>query len=128
MIKKLNSSRLTILSAIAAMSAVLATSLTHVTNGINFFIATEISYDIVRVGVLAILVSLLFIKAPRSMAMRIFLGIIAAVVFISSTWMLLNYQMQMIDTFVFIISAIVFAIEALEPELGPRVVLNSQTD
>jgi hypothetical protein len=114
--KKIDSSKLTIISTIAALGAVLFTSLAQVTNGINYFIASETSYDIVRVGAIAILVSLLFIKAPRSMAMRLFLGLVASVMFFGSVWVLLNYQMLMIDTFVFMAVAIVFGVEALEPE------------
>lgn len=115
-LKRFDSAKVTILSTIATLVAVLYTSFTHVTNGINFFITPDISYDIVRAGAVAILISLLFITAPRSMAMRLFLGLIATVLFAGSIWLLLDYQMLLLDAVVFIAVAIVFCIEALEPE------------
>ncbi len=110
------STKTTIVIVAAALTTVLATSIFHLENGIHYFISMSAVYNAVREGALLVLVSLLFIKPPRSILMRLFLGATGIMLHIGSVYLLLGYAMNLVDAFVFMAVAVVFMVEALEPQ------------
>lgn len=114
------STKLTVTIVMGAALMVLATSVLHLENGINYFIVSSAAYDLMRAGALVVMLMILVTTPPRSAAMRTFLGLAGASLHIWSVAMLLQYQMQLFDGALFMAIAIIFEITALEPETAPR--------
>lgn len=75
---------------------------------------TTVSYEIIRGVLLAALIAVLVSKPPRSPYVRYFLGGVATSLAMVAGVMVLNDTGHIIDVIVFIESAIILALEALE--------------
>lgn len=84
------------------------------------FINTSLTYNMVRIGALLVLIGLLFIKPPRSVSVRAFIGAAGIALHAWSINALLNSTGIFLDALVFMAVAIVFEVEALEPQTATR--------
>ena len=103
-------------AAITAFSVALSTAAAvFQLDPITLFMNTSLTYTFIRLGALAVLVSLLFIKPPRSTAMRAFLALSGVAL---HGWCVntLLATSSVFDGFVFMAVAIVLEIEALKPQ------------
>lgn len=81
---------------------------------LQLFASSDPVLQIVRVGIIGLLLTLLLIAQPRSIYLRVMLGGASVFLAIGSVSLLLHYLIGMLDVVVFIQVAIIFAIEALE--------------
>ena len=77
-----------------------------------------------RLAIVVMLLSLLFTNPPRSRSFRAVLGVFAAVVFTGSLTLMFRYQIGFIDALLFVETAIIVAIAALETPV--RISVKSQ--
>ena len=75
---------------------------------------TSFAYTILRAGIIALLISILVTKPPRSLALRGMIGSWSFLLFVQAVEALLSYELRLLDGIVFIKVAIILAIEALE--------------
>ena len=113
------STKITIGTTALVVAAGLAASALHL-DIIRYFITTTPEFNLVRVGTLVMLVSLLFTKPPRSLYMRVLLGAAGAAFHVWSINALLNTVGASLDGLIFMAVAIVLEVEALEPQTAPR--------
>ncbi len=110
--------RTIIVAVLATLAAITATSLTASHNLIYDFITNTNYANIMRISLMAILVSLLVIRPPRAAAFRVFLGGLA-VTLLGLSWYGLNtYTLSLIDAVMLGQVSLIFATEALENGLA----------
>lgn len=114
------STKLTIITVALAVGSVLGASLLQLDNGLQYIIDYGMAYNALRVAILVLLMTLLFVRPPRPVAMRLFLGAAGVMLHVGALYLLFSYSLSMLDAFVFMAVAVVFAVEALEPETAPQ--------
>ena len=110
----MNSNKTIILATAVTLAFVLAVSHTTLVPGINLFIGHGAGIDATRALILTLLLSLLVIKVPRPMALRLVVGITSMSLVVGSIYLLGNYQLALLDGLLFITLASVLGFEALE--------------
>lgn len=74
----------------------------------------SLMFAVLRAVLGVLLVGLLVTDPPRSLILRSVIGTTSVLLVIISTYLLLNFQMFLLDAVVFLQVAIIFGIEALE--------------
>lgn len=82
-------------------------------------VETSVAYQIIRAGIVVLLIGLLVTYAPRSAVFRLTLGVWALALAATALQLLFTYQMNFLDAVVFTELAIIFGIEALETRSIP---------
>lgn len=75
---------------------------------------TTMTFTILRSVVCVLLIGLLVTNPPRSIVLRNIIGASSVFLLILTSYLLLNFQMHLLDAIVFVEVAIIFGIEALE--------------
>lgn len=109
------STKITIATTASVVTASLIASVFHL-DLITMFIDTSLTYNLVRIGAILVLLSLLVIKPPRSLSVRAFLGAAGIALHAWSINALLYSNGIFLDALVFMAVAIVLEVEALEPQ------------
>lgn len=110
----MNSNKTIILATTVTLALVLAMSQTNIVPGISLFIGQGAAIDAIRAIALTLLVSLMFIKVPRPMLLRVVLGISSVALVVGSIYLMGSYQLELLDGLLFITIASVLGFEALE--------------
>lgn len=105
-----------VVSVLAALllGAVLASTLYYPVAGLQYLVTESWSYTGIRIVLLAVFAMMFVTQPPRAMAVRVFLGLVAALLFGVSVSLFFAYEMKVIDALIFMCSAIVIGVEALE--------------
>ncbi len=109
------STKVTIVTTICTVAAVLAASILHL-ELVSLFMNTSPTYNLIRAGTLFVLVALLFVKPPRSFSIRAFLGVAGIALLSWSTNALFNTTSTFLDGLVFMAVAMVLEVEAFESQ------------
>ncbi len=75
---------------------------------------TTTTFAALRAVVAVLLVGLLITNPPRSIVLRSIIGVTSLLLVSISTYLVMNFQMYVLDAVVFLQVAIIFGIEALE--------------
>lgn len=96
---------------LVAVTAAIAFGVAH-----PLLLITEqgIWYQLIRLALVGLLLALVFTDPPRSLYFRVTLGVFAAALFAGPLAMMLSYQIGIVDSMLFSLVAIIFAIEAIE--------------
>lgn len=103
-----------IISLIIIIVASGLVSLFHLDPFMDAFIGGGFVYNMFRASAVALLVILLVSNPPRSLHMRALLGVGSMSLIGLMMYQFSIYQLHLLDAFIFIELAIIFAIEALE--------------
>ena len=116
--------RLIILSTIVFLAVIGISA--HLSNDalVQAFAGNSVLLQGVRAGIIALLVSFLFIEPPRSILFRAFLAVASVGLFVGVSTLLLDNYMAPLDAVMFVEVAIIFAIEALEMPFVTRAATN----
>lgn len=87
-----------------------------INNGVDLFINHSTMFMYVRLGLIGALALLFFTQVPRSIATRMFVGIISAILLLANAYYVLDATMAPLDGMMFSVVAIILGIEALEYE------------
>lgn len=114
--------RFIIAGTIALLAAVTVGTAISQDSLLEVFAANDMLSQLIRVGLIGLLVTLLVTSPPRSMEFRTSLAVISACLTFGVALMLSNYQVAMLDAVLFVEVAIIFALEAIEsPVLVPKI-------
>lgn len=103
-----------ILMLIGLVGASFVISVSDIDPIMHAFLAGGVAANVLRLGILALLVMLLVTNPPRSLRIRL-LSIAASAMMVGlCMFQLLSYNAFVVDAIIYIELAIVFAIEALE--------------
>ncbi|MEO5499681.1 MAG: hypothetical protein ABIR46_04235 [Candidatus Saccharimonadales bacterium] len=75
---------------------------------------TKMTFTVLRAVVCILLIGLLLTNPPRSIVLRSIVGAGSVFLLIMISYLLLNFQMYLLDAIVFLEVTIIFGIEALE--------------
>lgn len=96
---------------------------------IMWLAGASLGFEIIRAGLIIILAILLFSHPPRALYFRYTIGAIALALCIATVALAVDYKINLFDMIIFIETAIIFGIEALEmPFEYPMVLAPKQTD
>lgn len=79
-----------------------------------YLASTAMTFTVLRAVVAVLLIGLLFTNPPRSLALRSIVGFTSVFLFVMNAYLVMNFQMFLLDAVVFLQVAILFGIEALE--------------
>lgn len=105
----------TVVTVATALSFVLLASLLKL-DALQSLIAYGIQYDLLRIALLGGLVAVLVTSVPRSLLVRSVLGVGGAALHIAAVYMLMNYQIGLLDGLVYMAAAVICEVTALEVE------------
>ena len=80
---------------------------------------TSVTYQVLRVAIVLLLVSILVTKPPRSLKVRAMIGGWSFLLAVQAVEALFSYQLRLLDGLVFLEVSIILAIEALETRQIP---------
>ncbi len=110
----MNSNKTIILATITTLILSIIVSITGAVPGLSLFLGNGLVLDIARVSMLILLITLLIIKVPRPVMLRVVLGASSVILLVGSIYMLGAYELQLLDGLIFITIASVMGFEALE--------------
>ncbi len=93
-----------------------ATTFYGIENGVNLLINPSEPFMYLRIGLIGALLLLFFTRVPRSIATRLFTGILAGALFIVNGYFMMSNSLMLLDGMMFALVAIILGIEALEFE------------
>lgn len=106
---------LLIAGTIALITTLFVGGVWHPDSLLMVFASTEAIQGILRLGLMLLLGTLLFVRPPRSLRFRIVLVVASAILFAMFLWTLFGSGGYMLDAFVALEVAFIFLLEALEP-------------
>lgn len=112
----MNTKKLLIYATSVLVGAMLISGLYDPDSPLMWLASTSNEYAYMRAALIGVLVTLLITDPPRSMYFRSFLAGFAAVLFVSTVLLVNAFTIELIDAVIFIEVAIIFMIEAIEPE------------
>lgn len=110
--------RLIIIATIAFLVGIGISTATIQDPVLQAFASGDIASQVVRVLLIGLLTSFLFIEPPRSIHFRAFLGVASVALAVGVCTMMFKYIMAPLDAVMYVEVAIIFAIEALELSHG----------
>lgn len=118
-----------IVGTILLTTALLVSGTYFPNSPVMWLAGTSIGFEIIRAGLIVILAVLLFSHPPRALYLRYIIGAVAAALGVATVTLVLNYTINLFDMIIFIETAIIFGIEALEiPFEYPAVLAAKQTE
>lgn len=118
--------RLHLIAIIILLASAMVAALSGTMHGYDFIMSDAMTHNILRATLLVALVAILFTKRPRSIVMRSFCAMTAAVVLGVSLSQAADSQLGIIDTATYFLCSFVLLIEALEPEQRREIVFSDQ--
>lgn len=112
----MNTKKLLISAMVVLVVAMLLNGLYYPDSPLMWLAATSNEYAYMRAALIGVLVTLLITDPPRSKAFRVFLGVFASTLFVSTALLINAYTIGILDAVIFVELAIIFMIEALESE------------
>jgi hypothetical protein len=106
--------RLIISTTIAFLAVVTIGTMIQPDDALTALAAGDTLSQVVRIMLIGLLTSFLFIEPPRSMHLRVFLGGASIALAVGAVSLVPSYVIGIIDAVLYIEVAIIFAIEALE--------------
>lgn len=106
--------RLIISATIAYLAVVTIGTMIQPDQVLTAFVAGDTLSQAVRVLLIGLLTSFLFIRPPRSMHLRVFLGVASIALAVGAVSLIPSYVIGVFDAILYVEVAIIFAIEALE--------------
>jgi len=113
--------RLLIAGTIAFLAAIMVSTAVGQDSLLQAFTSSDAASQVIRLALIGLLASLLFVKPPRSIQFRTALSIASAALTFGVTIMLSQYQVAPLDALLFIEAAIIFALEAMESPVSLKV-------
>lgn len=105
----------TIVTVSVALGFTLTASILKL-DALNSLIATGLKYDFMRIFFLGALIASLLTTAPRSLPFRLVLGAAGGIFHVTIIYMLLNYQIGLLDGMLCMAAAVICELTALEAE------------
>lgn len=116
--RRRNMKRVIIAGTIAFLIVIIFSTMFTQDSLLQAFASSDILHQIVRVGMIGLLITLLLTAQPRSTRLRAILGGASVFLTIGAVSLLTEYFIGILDALLFIEVAVIFAIEALEsPEM-----------
>lgn len=103
-----------ILGTVVLLVAVTVAIQAGVSHPLLLITEQSIGYQIIRMTLVGLLLALVLTSPPRSLYFRVILGVFAVALFVGPLAMMLTYQISIVDSLLFNLIAIIFAIEAIE--------------
>lgn len=118
-ITRLGINRFLIAATLLLVAAMSLGAVVYSDTFLSQLVDTSAAYQVIRLGVVVLLIGLLVTYAPRSAVFRLTLGVWALALATTALQLLFTYQMNFLDAVVFTELAIIFGIEALETRSIP---------
>ncbi len=106
-------------AAISVLFAMLASSLLNTNLGYSLIMSHDMVHNIARVVLIVAFVVLAFTVRPRATGIRVALACVSALVTGVALYMAATYTLPLLDALVYLASATVLMIEAIEGEALP---------
>ena len=115
----MNTKKILIYATSIIVGAMLFSGLYDPNSPLMWLASSTNEYAYMRVALIAVLVSLLITNPARSRYFRTFLASFAAALFASTLFLVNAFTIELVDAIIFIEVAIIFMIEAIEPDATP---------
>lgn len=105
-----------IIATIAVLTVFIATSALRLQNGIDVLISPNLSFNNIRLGVIATLVVMLVTTIPRAIVTRLVVGAVALALLGLNVQLFITGQLFLLDGMVLLLVVVLLGIAAVEPE------------